>query len=91
MNKPYVITYDLSEKNQDKYEEMFDAIKSFGAYCKIQKSVWLVKSSFSPTQMYDKIVASIGSDDYIFISEISNNFYGWAHEDHWTFIKEHIY
>ena len=91
MHKPYIISYDLSEKNQNKYDEIFKTIENFGAYCKIQKSVWLVKTTLTPTQMYDRIVASIGSDDYIFISEVSSNYYGWAQKDHWTFIKEHIY
>lgn len=91
MRKPYIISYDLSEKNQDKYDEIFETIQSFGAYCKFQKSVWLVKTDLSPEQMYQKIISAIGSKDYIFICELNNSYYGYGKEDNWDFVKEHIF
>lgn len=90
MNKPYVITYDLSKPIAN-YEKVFETIKSFGNSIRFQKSVWIVKTSYSPSQMYDKLKSVLDADDYIFICELQNHYYGWAEEDNWTYLKDKIF
>jgi len=90
MNKPYVVTYDLS-KPVANYDKVYETIQSFGASIRFQKSVWLVKTSFTPEQMYSKLKASLDNDDYIFICELTNHYYGWAQKENWTFLQENIF
>lgn len=46
MYKPYMISYDLNNPGQ-KYDKVFEIIKEFGAYIKLQKSFWLVKTNLN--------------------------------------------
>ncbi|AYW50829.1 hypothetical protein C7H83_10285 [Tetragenococcus halophilus] len=92
MSKPYMISYDLSEPGQ-KYEDVFDAIKSFGSYINLQKSFWLVRSNLTPNQMSNKLENVIDENDSLFICELVDNYAGQADvgEKEREFIKKEIF
>lgn len=37
----YFISYDLNNPGQN-YDDLIDAIKKYGTYCKINKSDWII-------------------------------------------------
>ncbi|CYW60002.1 CRISPR-associated endonuclease Cas2 [Streptococcus sp. P25B114] len=88
--KPYIICYDLNIPNQ-RYEDLYKAIESLGAYCKLQKSVWIIKTSKEPVQIYEILAKAIDKNDDIFIAELTDNYYGWSHKDNWEFLSNHIF
>lgn len=90
MYKPYMLSYDLNSPGQ-KYDKVFEIIKEFGSYIKLQKSFWLIRTNLTPQQMTDKLNTVLDNNDSLFICEIVKNYQGRATEDDWKFIKETIF
>ncbi|MUV40611.1 hypothetical protein [Levilactobacillus brevis] len=91
MSKPYIISYDLDEPGQ-KYEQVKKTIKSFGgSYIKIQKSVWLVRTSLSPDDMCNQLQHTMDKNDSLFVCELVHNYQGLASKETWKFIRENIF
>ncbi|MGH1746368.1 MULTISPECIES: hypothetical protein [Enterococcus] len=70
----YAITYDLHKPIQD-YETLHDTIKSLGAYSKRFDSFWLIDTSFSASEIRDKINNVIDSNDVALVIEVRKH---WA-------------
>jgi len=69
----YLVTYDLvgtSETSAD-YERLIDKIKSYPNWGKIQKSVWLVKSSKSAATVRDELLNYMDSNDRLFVINVT--------------------
>lgn len=64
-----MISYDLNNPGQ-KYDKVFEIIKEFGAYIKLQKSFWLVKTNLNPNQMCEKLNTVLDNNDSLFICEL---------------------
>jgi hypothetical protein len=65
----YLITYDLvgtSETSLD-YERLIEAIKSYPDYFKVQKSVWVVKSTAAAKEIYEHLSPYTDSDDRLIV------------------------
>lgn len=90
MHKPFMLSYDLNEPGQ-KYEQVFEIIKTFGSYIKLQQSFWLIRTSLTPEQMTTKLNSVLDNNDLIFICELEKNYYGLANKEQWKFIKESIF
>lgn len=65
----FLVTYDLvgtSETSSD-YTKLIETIKSFPSWGKIQKSVWLVKTNLSATEVRDALSARMDGDDRLMV------------------------
>lgn len=65
----YLITYDLvgtDETSQD-YENLIAEIKTYAMWGKVQKSVWVVKSSKRASTIYDELNAHMDANDRLFV------------------------
>ncbi len=85
-----MISYDLNNPGK-KYDKVFEIIKEFGAYIKLQKSFWLVKTNLNPNQMCEKLNTVLDNNDSLFICELQKNYQGRTTEENWKFINEHIF
>lgn len=77
--RKYIISYDLNKSGKD-YEGLFEAIKSTsnGIWCNPCKSTWLIQSLLqSSKEVYDALKSALDADDYIIITEFSNNAFGF--------------
>ncbi|MDI1224175.1 MULTISPECIES: hypothetical protein [Acinetobacter] len=63
--KCYLISYDLRKTRN--YEALYEAIKSFGTWGKINESTWIIGSYQSAVQIRDYLLNFIDSDDRLFI------------------------
>ncbi|MBG9983316.1 hypothetical protein HYO62_00280 [Aerococcaceae bacterium DSM 111022] len=90
MFKPYMISYDLNNPGQ-KYAKVFEIIKGFGSYIKLQDSFWLVRTSLTPNDMTDKLNQVLDNNDSLFICELVKNYQGRASKEDWEFIKDAIF
>ena len=63
--KCYLISYDLRKTRN--YEALYEAIKSFGPWGKINESTWIIGSYQSAVQIRDYLLNFIDSDDRLFI------------------------
>lgn len=74
--KTYLISYDLIKpESLPEYIRLFDMIKTATFWAKPLRSVWLVKTTLSSTQIRDELMKVIDVNDKIMIIEVTNN---WA-------------
>jgi hypothetical protein len=65
----YLITYDLvgtDETSQD-YKNLIAQIKTYATWGKVQKSVWVVKSTKRAATIYDELNAHMDANDRLFV------------------------
>lgn len=62
----YLITYDLKKPGRN-YQGLYDAIKSYGTWGKINDSTWVIKTNNSAVQIRDYLLQSMDYNDSIFV------------------------
>lgn len=85
----YVISYDLRQPGRN-YEPLYDAIKAYGTWAKINESFWAVVTNQSATQVRDYLLRYLDSNDRIFVLK-SGTEAAWRHqicENSW--LKENL-
>lgn len=71
----YIISYDIS--NKDNYDDLYDAIKSYGTWAKITESTWGIITSSSAEQVRNFLKSKIDNKDRLFIVK-SNGVGAWS-------------
>lgn len=72
MNK-YIIAYDLLNPDRD-YPKLYDRLKKFEKYKKINESVWIIQTSLSIEEVKYAILCVVDTNDKIFILAKSWNY-----------------
>ena len=62
----YLISYDLKQPGRN-YQGLYDAIKSYGTWGKINNSTWIIKTYNSAVQIRDYLLQHIDYNDSIFV------------------------
>lgn len=70
----YVISYDLAKPGRN-YEELYDEIKSLGAWWHHLQSTWLVSTALTASQIRDHLKAKIDPNDKLLVLETGRS---WA-------------
>lgn len=65
----FLISYDLIS-NKD-YSSLYTAIKNYGYYAHILESVWIIKSSYSSSDIRNNLKIHIDSDDKLFVAKLT--------------------
>lgn len=90
----YIIGYDLNKTGKD-YEGVFEAIKaasvSGNTWWHYLDSTWIIKSSLTTSQVYDRIKPHIDNDDSVLIIEIKNNKSGRLPQKAWDYLNNVIF
>jgi CRISPR/Cas system-associated endoribonuclease Cas2 len=66
----YLITYDLnSPRGRNSYSNIAAAIRraSDGNWCKPLESTWLIESTLTYTQIRDRLLPYVDSDDHLLV------------------------
>lgn len=66
------ISYDLKAPHKD-YEKLYNYLRSFPEYHKIQESFWMVNSNKEAKQIRDELLNFTDADDSIFVSSYGDN------------------
>jgi hypothetical protein len=66
----YVVTYDLVKKNESEYQELWDELDSLDSV-KTQDSVYLVASSDTQREMFDRLRAHVQENDRLMVVTFS--------------------
>ncbi|NLD38347.1 MAG: hypothetical protein GX654_15915 [Desulfatiglans sp.] len=82
-----LITYDLKKPGQD-YSKLYEAIKSEGWWWHHLDSTWIVKTNNGPEHWYNKLSQHLDANDYIFICELKDNYYGFLPNKAWEWLKD---
>lgn len=62
----YIVSYDLIKPGQN-YNKLYDAIKSYGTWGRINESVWAVVTDKTAVQVREHLSQYIDSNDRIFV------------------------
>jgi hypothetical protein len=86
-----LITYDLNTPGQH-YKDLHEAIKQLGtSWWHYLDSTWLVSTSLSPRQAWDKLAAVVDKNDHFLIVNITGDTYGgWLPEKAWDWLRSHV-
>lgn len=82
----YVVSYDLNKSDKD-YNDLYKVLKKY-SYIHYLDSTWLIETSESSTQIYDKLKPYIDKNDYILVIQAQNNYWGWLPNDAWDWLKK---
>jgi hypothetical protein len=63
--KCYLIIYDLRKYRN--YEELYQAIKSYGTWGKITESVWAIVTTQNSVQIRDHLLRFLDNDDRLMV------------------------
>ncbi len=86
----YEISYDLNKSGQN-YDELHEAIKSIGDWAHPLKSTWWVEThNLYSEDIYNKLEPFVDKNDYLFVSKITSDYYGWLKEQFWEWLKPRI-
>lgn len=88
-NKVYVVSYDLKSKDRD-YDPLIEAIKRSPRWWHHLKSTWLVESSETAEQIWDRLAPFVSEEDNFLIIEVRKNYGGWLTEKAWGWIESHV-
>jgi hypothetical protein len=72
----HLITYDLKSPNDtaEDYARVIEGLKSvYETWCHVEKSVWLVSTDQSASEVRDKIKKLLNSSDVLFVARLSGN------------------
>ena len=85
----YLITYEL--KSNSSYENFYNAIKLYTGWWHYLDKTWLIKTSETPKQIYDKLKPTLNGSDYLFIVKVdltSGNYFGFLSKGAWEWIAK---
>lgn len=71
-----MIQYDLNRSGQN-YDSLITAIKSYGTYCKVLDSFWMVRTSQSADTVCEKLRKHMDNNDHIFVNRFDTSDYQW--------------
>jgi hypothetical protein len=73
-----LIAYDIHPAQGAAYDDLFQAIQSFGAWWHHLETVWIVRSEKTPKEIRDILKEYIGADDQLLVLDISGDRAGWV-------------
>lgn len=85
----YLVTYDLNKPGQD-YTELYEAIKSLGAWWHYLDSTWLVDTTYSADQIAAKLKPHMDDSDYFLVIRVQRDYQGWLPKDAWDWINARL-
>lgn len=69
----YLVTYDLvgTEETSADYTRLIERIKQYPNWGKVQKSVWLVQTKRTASQVFQDLWAYMDANDRLLVIEVS--------------------
>ena len=81
MEKKYLIQYKINEDTA-----VINRIKALGSWVQYFEGNWLVKSTLSAKEIYEKLSVDF-EDRSIFVIELQSNYWGRMDTSVWDFLK----
>ncbi len=91
--KKFLIVYEIHEQKEKKFPEIAAEISRWRCLSVHPlESVWLLQTSLNPDDMFANLKKkALAQDDYVLITEISDNYFGYLHGESWDIINQHIF
>lgn len=89
MKKVYNVSYDLNKAGKD-YKGLHEELKKTPDWYHLLDSTWLLATTESPTQIWNRLNCHIDADDRLLIVQVVNNKSGWLSKGAWEWLNFHI-
>ena len=63
----YLVTYDLNRGSRSDYEELYDAIKSYGIWARVTESTWIVVTEATVAEVRNHLFSLMDEKDRLFV------------------------
>jgi hypothetical protein len=83
----YAINYDLHTPGQ-KYDKLFEAIKSCGTWWHYLGSTWLVDTTMNASQIWAHIQPHCDKNDNVLVIGVTRDYSGWLPQAAWDWISQ---
>ncbi len=87
------VTYDLKKPGQD-YMALIEELKKLGAWWHYLASTWLIETTLTPNQVWDRIGKYLDKNDFILIIEMkkgtATGSQGLLPKDAWDWINARL-
>lgn len=71
-----LVSYDLIAPGRD-YKTLHEHLKSYRTWAKPLESLWLIKTSFSASEIRDKVTLYLDSNDRLFVINVTGQESAW--------------
>jgi len=85
----YVVSYDLRKPGRD-YIGLTEQLQHSPRWWHYLRSTWLIATSESPSELYNRLAAHLDRGDSILIIEAGSHMQGWLPKDAWEWIHKEI-
>ena len=85
----YIVSYDLKKPGRD-YVGLIEQLQNSLRWWHYLESTWLIATSESPSELYNRLSAHLDSGDNILIIEAGNHIYGILPKKAWEWICREI-
>ena len=72
-----LIAYDIHPAKGAAYDDLAQAIQSFGAWWHHLETVWIVQSEKTPEEIRDLLKVYIGADDQLLVLDVNGDKAAW--------------
>jgi hypothetical protein len=71
-----LISYDLMAPGKD-YGKLHEHLKSYPTWAKPLESLWLIKTSYNPTQIRNRVAQYVDQNDHLFVIDVTGAAAAW--------------
>ena len=82
----YIISYDLTQPDRD-YSGLYGAIEGFNTWWHYLESTWIVKTTDSPDEIFEKLKPYVDENDNLLIVGVGKKHQGWLPKKAWDWIN----
>ena len=68
----FAISYDLIGPNRD-YDKLFEAIKAYGTWARINESLWIIKTNETSVNIRDNLKQVMDNNDKLFVAKLTGD------------------
>ena len=85
----YVVSYDLRKPGRD-YKGLSEALQSSPGWWHYLESTWLIVTSESAGELYNRLVPHLDKGDSILVIQAGSDRQGWLPKDAWNWIQQNL-
>lgn len=87
--KVLLVSYDLKNPGKN-YSDLYETLKTASSWWHYLESCWLLKTSLTAQEWFDKIRPHIDDNDSVLIVEVQRPYHGWLPKDAWKWIADNV-
>lgn len=85
----YLVSYDLRGPARS-YQALYDELQRAPAWWHHLTSTWLIVTSETAQQLYDRLAPFMDESDSLLIIGVTRDYSGWLPEEAWAWIQQHV-